>query len=153
VYASFLSLLSFFRCRDNWEEVLLSALERYELGTRLVDMQMKYRRNQAALGKAIHFFYRWLQERWGNLIYDNLAFWKPYLRESSDAIALKLRDYYPEIKIDLENFFVTGFVEYVIFATCIRGGGPMEDGPDAPRFPDHVQRGLLDSSTCYTLHD
>jgi hypothetical protein len=133
------------RCRYNGEEVLLLVLERCAQGTRLVDMQMKYRRNHAALGKTIHFFCRWLQERWGYLIHDNLDFWKPYLRESSDAIALKLRDYYPDIEIDLDDFFVTGFLDCVIFATCIPGGGPMEDGPDAPPFPDHVQRAFYNN--------
>jgi hypothetical protein len=42
--------------KSDGEEVLLLVLERCALGTRLVDMQMKYRRNHAALGRAIHIF-------------------------------------------------------------------------------------------------
>jgi hypothetical protein len=45
-----------------------------------------------------------------------------------------LQDYYPDIEIDLEDFFVTGFLDCDIFDTYIPGGGPMEDESDAPRF-------------------
>jgi hypothetical protein len=100
------------RCRYNGEEVLLIVLERCALGTRLFDLQMKYHRNHASIGKAITFFCSWLQQRWGYLIHDHLEFWKPYLRESSDAIAIKLREYYDDEDRDLNDFKVTGFIDW-----------------------------------------
>lgn len=60
------------------------------------------------------------------------------LRESSDAIALKLREYYADLEVDLDEFFVTGFLDCVTFATFMPGGGPVEDGLNALRFPNHV---------------
>ena len=38
------------------------------------------------------------------------------LRESSDATALKLREYYPDLEVDLDEFFVTGFLDCVAVA-------------------------------------
>ena len=91
---------------------------------------MKNHRKHAALGKAIHFSCRWLQDRWVYLMHIS--------RESSDAIALKLREYYADLEVDLDEFFVTGFLDCVTFATFMAGGGPIEDGLNALRFPNHV---------------
>ena len=80
------------RCRYNGEELLQIVLERSALGKRLVDLQNKYHRHHASIGKAINFFCAWMQQHWGYLLHDNLEFWKPYLRVSREAIVTKLRD-------------------------------------------------------------
>jgi hypothetical protein len=61
-------------CRYNGQELLLIVLERCALGTRLGDLQIKYDRNHALIGKAITFFCTWMQEHWGYLLHDHLAF-------------------------------------------------------------------------------
>ena len=123
------------------EELLLLVLERCALGTRLIDLQNKYHRNHSAIGKAINFFCTWLQEHWGYLIHDHLDFWKPYLRGSRDAIVAKLEAYYRDLEVEIDpNLRVASFIDCTIIGTSRPGGGPMEAGPDAERFPGHVQR-------------
>ena len=130
------------RCSYHREELILTVLERCALGARLLDFQNKYHRNQAAIDKAISFFCTWMQEHWGYLLHDHLNFWQPYLKESRDAIAIKLRDFYHdrELDIDDDTFRVKSFIDCVIIGTCRPGKGPMEASPNARRFPEHVQR-------------
>ena len=100
-------------------------------------------RNHASIGKAIFFFCAWMQEHWGYLLHDQLAFSQPYMQESRDAIVLKIRDIYPDRVLDIPRIHrITSFLDCVIFGTCRPGGGPMEAGPDARRFPEYVQRGF-----------
>ena len=123
------------------EELLLLVLERCALGTRLVDLQNKYHRNHSAIGKAINYFCSWLQQHWGYLIHDHLDFWKPYLRGSRDAIVAKLQDYYRDLEVEIDvDLRVASFIDCTIIGTSRPGGGPMEAGPNAERFPGHVQR-------------
>ena len=56
------------------EELLLIVLERCALGSRLLDLQNKYHRNHASLGKAIKYFCEWMQAHWGYLLHDHLEF-------------------------------------------------------------------------------
>ena len=95
----------------------------------------------AMLGKAITFFCAWIQQHWGYLPHDHLNFWQPYLQESREAIVIKLRDFYHDRELDIDSsFLVTSFLDCVIIGTCRPGGGPMEAGPHARRFPEHIQR-------------
>ena len=110
------------------------------MGSRLLDLQNKYHRNHASIGKAIKCFCKWMQVHWGYLLHDHLEFWKPYLSASRDAIVNKLRAYYPDRQLDMDDFRVASFIGCTIFKTCCPGGGPMEAGPNAARFPDLVQR-------------
>ena len=59
----------------------------------------------------------------------------------------ELREYYPDIEVDLDEFFVTGFLDCVTFATFMPRGGPMDDGLNAPRFSNHVQRAFYNRWT------
>jgi hypothetical protein len=130
------------RCKYHCEELLLIVLERCALGARLIDLQNKYHRNHSSIGKAINYFCSWMQQHWGYLLHDNLEFWKPYLRQSRDAIVIKLTDYYHgEVLID-DDFPIMAFMDCVIFHTSRPGGGPMQAGVGADRFPDFVQRGF-----------
>jgi hypothetical protein len=131
------------RCRYHREELILIVLERCALGTKLLDLQNKYHRNHGSISKAISFFCSWIQEHWGYLLHDHLAFWQPYMRESRDAIVLKIRDFYPDRELNIQNLHrIASFMDCVIFGTCRPGGGPMEAGPGARRFPEYVQRGF-----------
>ena len=115
-------------------------LERCALGTRLIDLQNKYHRNHASIGKAITLFNEWMIEHWSCLIHDHLEFWKPYLGVSRDAILLKLIAHY-DGEVDIgDNFEITAFIDCTIIATARPGGGSMQAGSNADRFPDYIQR-------------
>ena len=75
------------------------------------------------------------------MIHDHLGFWKPYLRGSRDAIVAKLQDYYRDLKVEIDvDLRVASFIDCTIIGTSRPGGGPMEAGPNAERFPGHVRR-------------
>ena len=53
--------------RIHGQEMLLMALERCALGSRLIDMQQKYHIYHSVIGKALHYFALWMQDNWGYL--------------------------------------------------------------------------------------
>ena len=119
------------------EEVLLMALERCALGTRLIDMQQKYHVYHSTIGRAIHMFAGWMQNNWGYLLHDNIDFWVPYLAESCEAIKNKMDEHY-DVQVD-ERFRIAQFIDCVIISSSRTGGGPMTPGKFAERFPLLVQ--------------
>lgn len=129
--------------RIHGEEVLLMSLERCALGTRLVDMQLKYHIYHSVIGKALHFFAEWMQNNWGYLIHDNNEFWIPYLAASCEAIRQKLSDQYDvevdEIGENEDGFRIAQFIDCMIIPSSRTGGGPMTPGRFAERFPLLVQ--------------
>ena len=113
--------------RIHGQEMLLMALERCALGTRLINMQQKYHIYHSVIGKALHYFALWMQDNWGYLIHDNTEFWLPYLRPSCEAIRTKLLDHYDvevdEIGDDEDGFLIAQFIDCIIIPSSRTGGG------------------------------
>ena len=129
--------------RIHGQEMLLMALERCALGSRLIDMQQKYHIYHSVIGKALHNFALWMQDNWGYLIHDNNEFWMPYLRTSCEAIRNKLLDHY-DVEVDEigdgeDGFLIAQFIDCIIIPSSRTGGGPMTPGKFAARFPYLVQ--------------
>jgi DDE superfamily endonuclease len=127
--------------RFHGEELLLLALERCATGARYVDLQEKYHVHHGTICRGINHFAKWMNEKWGYLLRDNFAFWKPHLRTSNLAIKEKLLTKY-NFNCDErlgEDFLVAMFIDCTIIPTCRPGGGPMAPGPNAPRYPYLIQ--------------
>lgn len=119
------------------------ALERCANGTRLVDLQQKYRIYHSVIGKAIHVFAIWIQDNWGYLIHDNTALWVPYSEASSNATIRKMSEH---CNVEVEGmddmgmgFSIAIFIDCMIIASSKTGGGPVTPGKFAERFPLLVQ--------------
>lgn len=113
--------------RIHGQEMLLMALERCALGSRLIDMQQKYHIYHSVIGKALHYFALWMQDNWGYLIHDNNEFWMPYLRTSCEAIRNKLLDHY-DVEVDEigdgeDGFLIAQFIDCIIIPSSRTGGG------------------------------
>jgi hypothetical protein len=113
--------------RFHGEELLPLALERCATGARYVDLQEKYHVHHGTICRDINNFAKWMNEKWGYLLRDNFAFWKPHLRTSNLAIKEKLLTKY-NFNCDErlgEDFLVAMFIDCTIISTCRPGGGPM----------------------------
>jgi hypothetical protein len=125
-------------------EVLLISLERIALAKRLVDLQNKYHISHNICGMIINWFALWLQENWLYLIRDNLAYWaaalpgrESLLEISANAIRNKLINKY-DMEVDPvgpDGFRISSFIDCTITKTSRTGGGPMNAGLFARRFP------------------
>jgi hypothetical protein len=71
--------------RFHGEELLLLALERCATRARYIDLQEKYHVHHRTICRGINHFAKWMNEKWGYLLGDNFAFWKPHLSTSNLA--------------------------------------------------------------------
>ena len=127
--------------RFHREELLLIVLERCALGQRLLDLQQKYKIHHATISRGINYFAEWMQTNWGYLLRDNFEFWGDYLEESKNAIKEKMMSHY-QFDVDAyeeEEFKVSMFIDCTIIPTSRTGGGPMNQGIFAQRYPYMVQ--------------
>lgn len=127
--------------RFHGEELLLIALERCSLGKRYLDLQQKYKIHHATICRGVNYFAEWMQENWGYLLRDNIEFWGEYLEESKDAIKAKMLSHYNfDVEAhDQEEFKVSMFIDCTIIPSSRTGGGPMNAGIFAQRYPYIVQ--------------
>ena len=130
------------------EEVVLISLSRLSFPSRWDDLKLRFPGNSAWFMQACFYYFLDFQiSNWGcYLILNNLAWWKPRLPASCEAIRMKLqqlnhvdwRQFHPPA--DQPNGFrVCAFIDNTLIAMC-RPGGVMEDGPAAPRVPFEVQQ-------------
>jgi hypothetical protein len=126
--------------RFNGEELLLISIERCALGSRLLDLQMKYHVQHTIISRGINFFTKWMNDNWGYLLRDNLDFWRAYLEGSVMAIRKKMLTQYDFDVDEIQNDFkVAMFIDCTMIRSERSGGGPIVPGPFAPRYPFIVQ--------------
>ena len=128
------------------EEILLISLTRLSFPSRWSDMAERFPgRSRTFMQAAFYWFLEFMVQNWGYLLLNNMAWWKPYLASSSEAIRSKLanlnhvnwrRNYPPADQPG--GFRYAMFIDNTMVPFC-RPGGVMEDGPAAPRVPLEVQ--------------
>lgn len=130
--------------RFGGEELLLLVLERCALGLRYLDLQQKYHIHHSTICRGVNYFAKWFNENWGYLLRDNLDFWGDYLEDSRDAVKNKMLSQY-DFNVDEEiedEFTIAMFIDCTIIRTDRPGGGPVEPGVFAARYPFLVQEAL-----------
>jgi hypothetical protein len=129
--------------RFNGQELLLLVLERCALGIRNLDLQQKYHIHHSTICRGVNCFAKWMQDNWCYLLRDNLEFWREYLGESRDAIKEKMISQYDyDVDENFNGFNVALFIDCLITKTDRPGGGPVDPGPLAARYPYIVQEAM-----------
>lgn len=99
--------------------------------------------DQPQASHAFKLFLNYLACNWLYLINDHIKFWAPYLPHLSECIRLKLLalgDSTHRSSHIQGGFNVFGFIDNTLIDTCRPGGGPTQDGPNAPRNPPELQQ-------------
>jgi hypothetical protein len=103
--------------RVHGEEILLIALERCALGTRLIDLQAKYHIVHYLCGQIVTWFAQWIQDHWIWLIHDNLAYWYIFIHRHiyiyNICIHVHIRSIYIYIYIFMYIYIYTYLKRYV----------------------------------------
>ena len=93
-----------------------------------------------------------LENRWGYLLRDNMAFWKPYLPTFAEKIRLKMCELGCDEYLVPGCFRVFGFLDNTLNPSCRPGGGPTQPGVDAPRHDPLLQRAFYNGwKKCHGL--
>jgi hypothetical protein len=88
--------------------------------------------------RGFNWLARWLDNRWGYKIYDNMDFWAGYLDEFSECIRVKVNEvsrsypnnpHNPLPRLDFQpgDFAVSCFIDNNQVQTCRPGTGPVVD--------------------------
>ena len=128
------------------QEILLISLTRLSFPSRWSDLAERFPgRSRTFMQAAFYWFLDFMVQNWGYLILNNMAWWKPYLASSCEAIRQKLRNFnHVNWRIEAPpanhpgGFRFAGFIDNTMVAFS-RPGGVMDDGPAAPRVPDEIQ--------------
>jgi DDE superfamily endonuclease len=123
------------------EELLLIALECCALGIRYLNLQQKYKIHHSNLCRGVNYFAGWMQDNWGYLLRDHMEFWGEYLEDSRNVIRDKMLTHYnfDVTANDQDVFKVAMFIDCTIVPSSRTGGGPMNPGIFALRYPYIVQ--------------
>ena len=119
------------------EEALLSCLRKFASVSTLQDLTYIFGREWSTWSRVFSWFLLFICEKFGDLMFDNLAYWEPMFYKFSEAIRLKLVQYglhYPE-----GEFLVCSFIDDHCFESC-RPGGPNGSGAGQIRAPTLLQR-------------
>lgn len=128
--------------RMSGKEVLMRGL--YELvsgSPQFTTCEAVFGRDQSQQSRAFKFFVNHIYENFLFLVTNNLQWWHDngFFEESNAAIQSKLEEL--NLQFDEVNQCDIGFF---IDCNCMEssrvGGGPREDGPDAERWVDEIQR-------------
>lgn len=137
------------------EEIILVSLSRLAFPHRWSDLLEQYPgRHVTVFPRIFKWFLNFMVINWGYLLLNNMQWWKPRLRESCEAIRVKLqnlnhvnwRQHHPPAQGQLnddgvfvvQGFLVALFIDCTMFAFC-RVGGVLGEGPGALRVPREVQ--------------
>lgn len=90
---------------------------------------------QSTASKACLLFYNFMWENWSYLMFKNEIFWMQYFPEFVECIRSKALSLGAVLPV---NIF--GFIDNTMNRTCRPGGGPAQDGENAPRNDPEIQR-------------
>ena len=127
--------------RFGTEELLCLGLNRIVFPQKFGEMVSVYGRDWTALSRAFNWFSYYVRKRFGWLVQSNLPYWKPMLEVFSEAIRVKVEEkseagiIYPP-----GGMLVAMMIDDTLSRSCRPGGGPAEEGEDAPRFNTLIQQ-------------
>ena len=128
--------------RATAEEIVLVSLTRLSFPSRWEDLYERFPgRKSQALQIMFYYFLDFLINNWSYLLLNNMAYWRPFLAASADAIRVKLQNLnHAEWRLVFPpgGFDYCCFIDNTMVAFC-RPGGVLDDGPAAQRVPDEVQ--------------
>lgn len=87
--------------------------------------------NYTHVSLIFNWFIRFISDRWGYLVADNVDYWTTALPYFADKIRLKANSiggYNFRSALEPGGFRVFGFIDNTMFATCRPGGGPTSNG-------------------------
>jgi hypothetical protein len=125
------------------EEALLICLYRFRYPSRESDVGLMFNRDQSQISRIFNWCVDYFVDNWGYLLTDNFTFWytNGYLacaiKEKLETLPNGKAVVFPEPDA-IGGFKVFAFIDNTLNATC-RPGGPIGDGPDAPRQPNAMQ--------------
>jgi hypothetical protein len=122
------------------EELMLRGL--YELVTGESQFSISesiFGRHQSDQSRAFTYFINHIYTNFLHLVTNNLNWWyeSGFLQLSCNAIRKKM---FERNQIEFDEFFVAGFIDCNCLQTCRVGSGPSEEGPDALRWDEEIQR-------------
>ena len=124
------------------EEVLLCSLHRYaQAGGNLEhDANFIFGREFSQWSKAFKWFNQHMVINFTNLMVNNFQFWSQYFPIFAEKIRKKTEQMSGyDVQWEPGTFKVIAFIDDNVSRTCRPGGGPMEEGPDAPRYDNEIQ--------------
>ena len=128
--------------RATAEEIVLVSLTRLSFPSRWEDLYERFPgRKSQALQIMFYYFLDFLINNWSYLLLNNMAYWRPFLAASADAIRVKLQNLnHAEWRLVFPpgGFDYCCFIDNTMVAFC-RPGGVLDEGPAAQRVPDEVQ--------------
>jgi hypothetical protein len=125
------------------EEVLLVSLYRLHRPTTLSDACWKsiFGLTYTKVSRIVTWFAVFIENHWGYLLKDNIAYWETQFDEFAEAIREKLDSmgcYFPPANEG--GFNIVGFIDNTVVETCRPGGGPTRPGLNAPRHDNEIQQ-------------
>jgi len=134
------------RCTYTADEFLLTSLYRLHRPTTLSDPFFRDRigLSYQHVSEVFNEFLKFMEEKWGYLLTDNMQFWLPYLPACAQAINNRCMECkwhcpFPPSTL-VGGLRVFGFIDNTLNATCRPGGGPERDGANAPRNDPLIQQ-------------
>ena len=83
---------------------------------------------------------KYIREKHGHLVTDNLEYWKDSLETFSEAIRVKvLEKSGGQIHYEPGDYLVCGFIDDTVTRITRPGGGPAEEGINAECYNNFIQ--------------
>jgi len=120
------------------EEILLRGLFEFRSGEIKDDVTDIFGRDQSAQTRAFDYFIDFVFENYRHLVNDNLEWWynNGFWAKSAAAIENRMKE---RFKFSTRNM-VSHFIDCNCLETCVVGGGPAEQGANAARWNEDIQR-------------
>jgi hypothetical protein len=132
------------------ETVLLIGIRRLAMAptqTELAEHFFGSTRKDKTILRALQFFFDHLVRHWSYLLLDNLEYWVDSFPMFANKIRAKMLeksrgvlDFEEQTLAQPDGFKVCAFIDNTMHAICRPGGGPANDGINAPRNDDLLQR-------------
>lgn len=135
--------------RFGTQELLLIFLHRLVYPMKFGEMVVHYKRDWSALCRAFNWVSKYIRNRFEHLLTSQLDYWQHDFEYFSECIRLKVIEkseggiIYPE-----GGYCVAFFYDDTMERMCRPGGGPAEEGENAPRFNSLIQGAFYSGKYC-----
>ena len=126
------------------EEALLILLYKFTFPTRNIQLVQMFGRDHTFIGRVFNWMNKYIREKHGHLVTDNLEYWKDSLETFSEAIRVKvLEKSGGQVHYDPGDYLVFAFIDDTVTRISRPGGGPAEEGINAERYNNLIQQAFF----------
>ena len=125
------------------EELLLFCLMRYFHGINMeLQSRLLFGRENSQWSRAFDWFNKHMVNEFAYLLIDNMVFWLPHFPKFANKIRLKIEEK-SQLFYQHGTFQVFAFVDDNVSKICRPAGGPADEGENAPRYNNDIQRAFF----------